>query len=204
MAKVPGRRLNAGTGDVCPVLEHFYQRIPGFFSFQPVYDLGLASTPNQGTWVEVGAWQGRSIAYAVTESLRQGMDIDFHVVDIWTLAAKHRVPGLKTDQDLYERFITNVSPVIDHITIHRKPSDLAAGDFQDHSLDFVMIDADHSYPAVLRDITAWWPKIKPGGMMVGDDLRSSFPGVRQAITEFAAANQLPWRKQSGCWLLERR
>ena len=183
--------------------EHFYQRIPGFFSFQPVYDLALARMPDQGIWVEVGSWQGRSIAYAVVESLARGLNLDFNVVDIWTLAQKHRRPGLGTDQDLYQAFLDNIQPIAQHITVHRERSDVAADRWADNSIDYVMIDADHSYDAVLRDIRAWWPKIRAGGLLTGDDLRGSFPGVRQAITEFCQVNDLAWQKQSGCWLLEK-
>lgn len=184
------------------MLEHFYQKVPGFFSFQPVYDLALARIPEQGVWVEVGAWQGRSISYAVVESLRLGKSIQFHVVDIWTLAEKHHRPELKSDQDLYQAFRHNTQPIQQYFTEHRCASDLAAARFPDHGLDFVMIDADHSYEAVLRDIRAWWPKMRPGGLLTGDDLRGSFPGVRQAITEFANELGLPWSRQNGCWLLE--
>jgi hypothetical protein len=185
------------------MLEHFYQQVPGFFSFQPVYDLGLSRVPNGGKWVEIGSWQGKSLSYAVVESLRKGKKIEFHCVDIWMLSAKHQQPGLETDQDLYESFVRHTNPIREHFTVHRCLSNLAADQFSDNTLDFVMIDADHSYEAVIKDIRAWWPKIKPGGLLVGDDLRGSFPGVRQAITEFASEHCLAWAKQSGCWLLER-
>jgi hypothetical protein len=184
------------------VLDHFYQKIPGFFSFQPVYDLALARIPDHGVWVEIGAWQGRSISYAVIQSLTMNKNIQFHVVDIWRLAEKHHRPGLESDHDLYEAFLRNTASIQDQFVIHRKSRDVAAADFEDQSLDFVMIDADHSYEAVARDIRAWWPKMRPGALMVGDDLRGSFPGVRQAITEFAAEQALPWSKQNGCWLME--
>ena len=185
------------------MLEHFYQKIPGFFSFRSVYDLALDRTPTGGAWVEVGAWQGRSISYAVVESMKKDKQINFHVVDIWYLSTKHQRPGLETDQDLYESFVRHTDPIRDHFTVHRCLSSLAADRFSDNTLDFVMIDADHSYESVIKDIRAWWPKIKPGGLLVGDDLRGSFPGVRQAITEFASEHCLAWAKQSGCWLLER-
>lgn len=41
--------------------------------------------------------------------------------------------------------------------------------FKDGELDFVYIDAGHDYKSVREDIDAWWPKIKPGGMILGDD-----------------------------------
>jgi predicted O-methyltransferase YrrM len=52
---------------------------------------------------------------------------------------------------------------------------------EDGSLDFVFIDADHEYESVIRDIKAWAPKVKPGGLVSGHD--THFPGVLKAINE---------------------
>ena len=46
----------------------------------------------------------------------------------------------------------------------------AAQLFQDNSLDFVFIDADHSYDGVMQDIAAWQPKVKPGGWLGGSEI----------------------------------
>jgi len=45
----------------------------------------------------------------------------------------------------------------------------AAQQFADRSLDFVYIDADHSYESCLDDIGAWHPKIRAGGILSGHD-----------------------------------
>jgi predicted O-methyltransferase YrrM len=63
------------------------------------------------------------------------------------------------------------------------PSVEAAKKFEDKSLDFVFIDADHSYEAVRADIGAWKPKIKPGGLLCGHDHSENFPGVVRAVKE---------------------
>lgn len=52
------------------------------------------------------------------------------------------------------------------------------------SLDFVFIDADHSYEGCKRDICAWWPLVRRGGWLSGHDYSNQFPGVRQAVHEF--------------------
>lgn len=41
--------------------------------------------------------------------------------------------------------------------------------FEDHSLDFVYIDGNHSTESVSEDIDLWLPKIKPGGLLTGHD-----------------------------------
>ena len=41
--------------------------------------------------------------------------------------------------------------------------------FEDERLDFVFIDANHSYEACLEDIRLWFPKVKPNGVIAGHD-----------------------------------
>jgi predicted O-methyltransferase YrrM len=47
--------------------------------------------------------------------------------------------------------------------------------------DIVFIDADHSYESVKKDIKAYTPKVKHGGMLSGHDI--DFPGVNKAVNE---------------------
>src|SRR6185369_15014691 len=62
----------------------------------------------------------------------------------------------------------------------------AADAFDDNSVDFVFLDADHSYAAVRGDIAAWWPKVKVGGYLCGHDYGKKphrEMGVQQAVEE---------------------
>lgn len=68
--------------------------------------------------------------------------------------------------------------------------------FENNSLDFVYIDGDHSYEAVLQDIITWITKVKPGGILAGDDyMRSSrdkrFYDVIRAVDDYVAHNNIP-------------
>ena len=57
-------------------------------------------------------------------------------------------------------------------------------------LDFVFIDADHSYEGCKADIEAWFPLVREGGLLCGHDYdNTDFPqwGVKRAVDEFAAA-----------------
>lgn len=54
-------------------------------------------------------------------------------------------------------------------------------------LDFVYIDADHRYRAVVQDLEAWAKFVRPGGIFAGHDyLPANGCGVIQAVDEFAA------------------
>ena len=43
----------------------------------------------------------------------------------------------------------------------------SAAAFADRSLDYLYIGADHRYTQFGEDVDAWWPKLRPGGIMCG-------------------------------------
>ncbi len=76
-------------------------------------------------------------------------------------------------------------------TLIRAPSIKAARLFANHSLDMVYIDANHTYQGVKDDLAAWYDKVKPGGIISGDDYGGSvFLGVTKAVDEFIAQYNL--------------
>jgi predicted O-methyltransferase YrrM len=56
-----------------------------------------------------------------------------------------------------------------NITVIEKFSEEAVQDIPYHSLDFVYIDADHSYDYVMTDIILWARRVRPGGIISGHD-----------------------------------
>ncbi len=64
----------------------------------------------------------------------------------------------------------------------------AAKDVPNGSLDFVFIDADHSYQAVKDDIREWSKKVRKGGIVSGHDYyvfpNSGNRGVIDAVDEY--------------------
>lgn len=47
--------------------------------------------------------------------------------------------------------------------------DEAAGEFEAESIDLLHIDGVHTYEAIRHDFDMWWPKVKPGGMVLLHD-----------------------------------
>lgn len=81
------------------------------------------------------------------------------------------------------------------IVLMRKTSLEAAELFSENQLDFVYLDANHSYEEVKKDIKAWYPKIKQNGCLAGHDyIDGNLPegnfGVKTAVNEFANNNNL--------------
>jgi len=141
---------------------------------------------------EVGVLGG-SLSY---KALRDLPNLHLHMVDTWLGSAQHgRTPGgpLGTVA-LYEQAMEWTAFAQHRRTVHECDSVAAAERITDGSLDFVFIDADHRYEAVLRDLAAWWPKIRVGGLFCGDDYQNDdrldaerghmLCGVKRAVDEF--------------------
>lgn len=62
-----------------------------------------------------------------------------------------------------------------------------ADKFKDNSIDFLYIDGDHRYKAVLADMQKWYPKVRAGGFFGGHDyVVARKCGVIPAVDEFFA------------------
>lgn len=86
-------------------------------------------------------------------------------------------------------------PFSDRICWIQKPSVEAARQFVDERLDFVYIDGAHDRLSVIRDLNAWFPKVKHGGMFSGHDYENTIEGlkyieVKSAVDEWLSAQGL--------------
>lgn len=118
-----------------------------------------------------------------------------HCIDAWAA-----LEGYDESYDHEANYQEARHRLADHegrVEIHRQTSLEGVNGFEDAQLDFVYLDANHSYEAVRADIHAWWPKVKRGGMLAGDDYgivdeqwvdfghgRVRF-GVKRAVDEWA-------------------
>ena len=73
--------------------------------------------------------------------------------------------------------------------IYKKSSE-AVKEFEDNSLDFVYIDANHNYEFVKEDIELWYPKVKISGVLGGHDYEFHEAGVKKAVDEWAKKNKI--------------
>lgn len=134
-----------------------YKDIRGWFDFEDIYDWIVRESGDYSHFVEVGSCFGRSTAYLALKIKESRKQIRLDAVDMWPKN--------------YNWFFANmIGCQVNHlIKPMRMPSHLASFHYPDESLDFVFIDADHSYEEVKRDIISWFPKIKPNGFLAGHD-----------------------------------
>jgi SAM-dependent methyltransferase len=161
-------------------MKHIHKGIQGWNAFGIFYVDAVKEAPARGAhFVEIGSWRGRSAAFMAVEIINSGKIIFFDCVDPWTDGGPDlRHKGVK---DVFPEFLRNCRPVMHAIRPIRLPSLEAVSLYPDASLDLVLIDGSHVYADVKADIEAWLPKVKPGGVLAGDDY--GWPGVKQACDE---------------------
>lgn len=92
--------------------------------------------------------------------------------------------GYQTEPDqAFESLFTDVEELLTknfpgRATILREPSEMAHTKIGDDSLDLVFVDGNHTFEAVQSDIRNWFPKIRSGGLLIGDDW--SWESVKKA------------------------
>jgi len=133
--------------------------------------------------------------------LRRFDTLHLLMVDSWTPAtidSSYRRSGdpcarLSLEQQLANKHeaMTRTSVAALRREILHAPSVEAAVRIADRSLDFVFIDAEHTYESVRLDLAAWLNKIAPGGILSGHDYdapqeKRGLWGVRQAVDEFCS------------------
>lgn len=167
-------------------MQHFYYKIEGWFFYAPLYKQAVERVTDSAHFVEVGAWKGKSSSYMAVLIANSQKNIKFDVVDTWKGSPEHKNTPSVLHDTLYSEFLKNMEPVKDYYTPLKTTSVIAASYYEDLSLDFVFIDADHTYESVKEDLLAWLPKVKVGGVIAGDDY--PWPGVSRAVNEIIPNN----------------
>jgi hypothetical protein len=177
-----------------------WDQIEGWFDFADLYKTVVHNAQSTARFVEVGCWLGRSVAFLGQQVIQSGKLIDIFAVE-------HGIGGdtlqLLEDSTFAPDLVRNLFQcgLRDVVTPIIAPSIRAATLFTNSSLDFVFIDANHSYEAVLSDLHAWWPKIRPGGLLAGHDY--GWSGVAKAVYEFFGCADLSLPGHPHCWGVSR-
>lgn len=161
-----------------------------------------------GIVVEVGVWKGASVVTLAKEIQRLKLDAVVIAIDTWLGSSEHYlwekfIPDLDFEfgyPRLYHKFAANIvnEGLQDFVVPLPLDSINAFQLLKEKGIrpDVLHIDAGHDYHSVMADLKAWWPQLKDGGVLVGDDYFSKpligqgkWPEVRQAFDEFFAANK---------------
>ncbi len=148
-----------------------------------------------GRGVEVGTANG----WYAADLLHQWRGEKLYMVDAWRYLEFWDDPMNAEKEEQARRLLGTFEKVYSfgrHAVMIREMSQDAIALFPDGSLDFVYIDADHSYANVVADIASWAPKVKKGGVLAGHDYldglarNGAIYGVKSAVDEWAGARGL--------------
>ncbi len=117
-------------------------------------------------------------------------DAHLYLIDPWEVYDDYLLSAtpISRKKKYYEKAFETVLENFEHdphATILRMTSLEALAHTPDQ-LDLVFIDANHEYSYVKRDILAWLPKVRSGGILAGHDYAPDIPmfsGVKQAVDE---------------------
>lgn len=153
----------------------------------------LRAIANNATCAEIGVWKGD-----FSERIRAtAQPRTLHLIDPWRFepsypqrwyggaGARNQDDMDRIYQDVVRRFADDP-----RVIVHRLDSKSSAKSLAAVTFDWVYIDGDHSYKAVRDDLDLWAPKIRPGGVLAGDDYtwrdeQGTYP-VKRAVQDFLA------------------
>lgn len=151
----------------------------------------LEQMPKFGVAAEIGVWRG--------VFSRQILDVTsprrLHLIDPWVFQPEHgnSMFGRPKNRARFESMFDEVQALFAddrRVIVHRQMSEDALAGFRDDYFDWLYIDGNHNAPFVTRDLALAYRKVKPGGIIAGDDYLwnpdTGWP-VRSAVTRLREA-----------------
>ena len=151
---------------------------------------------------EVGVAEGYNFNRLLVSNLKLAV-----AVDIWKITdikSQNDYPFSQEQKDSFYNNMVELSKKDSRVKVVRDFSINASKQFEDNFFDFVYIDADHTYEAVYKDLCAWYPKVRPGGVLAGHDYFENKTedleyGVIKALNRFREENNLPIHVDEAGW-----
>lgn len=117
--------------------------------------------------VELGSFKGE-----FAKTILSGWKGKLFMVDVWRPMSDEEYDDIsnhKNHIDAYSIAMDNIKGFETRGFMLRMDGSEASKLFADESLDFVYIDANHTYEAVKEDLNNWYRKVKSGGLIMGHD-----------------------------------
>lgn len=151
-----------------------------------------------GVGAEIGVFWGHFAEYLV----RDFQPVKLYLVDPWDLLFGETFPawspytnwGALTTREAMQVALDLAEAHPDVVEVRKEFSTSFLPSLGDASLDWIYLDAAHKYPDVMADLEALLPKMKPDGVILGDDYFTNpdakHRGVKRAVDEFAGKHGL--------------
>ncbi len=149
----------------------------------------LEMMPKGGRCAEIGVWNG-GFSAAILDVTAPS---ELVLIDPWDLLAEQTkdewTHKSHEDAKIMQEMYDNVSSLygnLDNVEIRKGFSAEVLLSYPDHYFDWVYIDGNHTYDYVKKDIELSFKKVRPGGIIAGDDFfwkRNDRMHVREAVLD---------------------
>jgi len=190
------------------------EQVPGWFPREPdmrvLYTLASSVVRPQGMLLEVGSWKGRSSYLLAAVAKAAGARLV--CVDTWAgyPDRDHRLGHILAEARSDDRFIRHIRANLAEFGVASVGEYLAGSSawaegitvvldegisweqarfWADGALDLVFLDGDHDSPGFDRDIDAYWPKLRRGGLLAGHDYGHAEYGDVRSVVDQAAVTR---------------
>ena len=156
---------------------------------------------------EIGVYRGTYSRWL----LRYCPGLKLYCVDSWTNYSGYNDSKLEDMADVYKSAQENTKQY--DCKLLKGQSNEIVKSFDDESLDFVFIDANHAYEYVVEDIALWSQKVRKGGIVYGHDFddysnhetRWAEMNVMNAVVGWTKSYKIhPWfvtmNNKNRCWM----
>lgn len=183
--------------------------LQGWHHDEPIF-AELVAKVRPTTIVEIGSWKGASAVRMLNECRARGLDPLIFCVDFWQNPCLHTkeggpLPVLQNPGDAYHLFCSNMrwEEAVENVIPVRMFSAGAAELLSAWGVvaDLIYVDGGHDANTCFNDIVRYWPLLRKGGIMFGDDYTEE-PGVAKAVQTFCQLNGLTFTHTYYHWTLE--
>lgn len=148
-----------------------------------------ATVPPDHAIVEIGVFRGGSL-----RTMAENTTAPVYGIDAWGMDELYKgdsgESGRKYNGDRDMQTAQKLVGHLDNVTLIRDYSTSAAADYHGPPIALLYIDAEHTYDAALADYRAWKHHLATEAVIAFDDYTETFPGVKRAVDEIIATDNL--------------
>ena len=194
-----------------------WEDVPGWINdAQWIFKEVVGNCKDGDKVVELGTYFGQSACYMGELIRDSGKDIKFDTFDTFEQLEPSMRAGMQPKVVVDYRFheSRNTAPmseivnghfyscgVKDYVNLIICNASYSHHFYEDESLMMFYNDAINEKNALYNMMSNFWPKIKKGGYMAGDDI--NFDDVKSAVNKFCKKNNLKYEQTTISWIIRK-
>lgn len=124
-------------------------------------------------FAEIGVFKG-DFALSILESVNSIRR--YFLIDPWRHLDRWNRPGNRSEKeftDIFSEALDKLSQFDSKTQFLRGKTTEVVDSVENESLDAIYIDGDHTLRGISIDLICWYPKVRSGGVIIGDDFTTT-------------------------------